>query len=164
MRVLTTADEARMLPLVYGETIPEAYLDIMGHMNVRYYVAIFDQAAWNMFALLGMDEQYYRSNQTGGFALRQFISYIAEVHVGEQVSVHARILGRSEKRIHFMLFMINDTRENVAATFEVLGSHADMRVRRTAPYLPEVAVRIDSMLVEHRALGWDAPVCGIIHP
>ncbi|HEY2414924.1 MAG TPA: hypothetical protein VGI40_21950 [Pirellulaceae bacterium] len=41
-----------------------------------------------------------------------------------------------------------------------MGAHIDMRVRRTAPFLPQVAEPIDRMVAEHAALGWDAPVCG----
>ena len=73
----------RQLPTFHRETIPPAYLDIMGHMNVRHYIGIFDTAAWYFFAAVGMDESYYREYHAGGFALQQFIRYLAEVRVEE---------------------------------------------------------------------------------
>lgn len=156
--------QVQQLPCFHRETIPPDYLDVMGHMNVRWYAALFDTAAWKFFESFGMDEDYYRAEQAGGFALKQFIQFLAEVRVGETVSVYGRVLGRSAKRVHFMLFMANETTGTLAATLEVLGSHADMRVRRTSPYPPQLAARIDTMLAEHHALGWDAPVCGVIAP
>ncbi|MBZ0290322.1 MAG: thioesterase family protein [Anaerolineae bacterium] len=161
---MIAVEQVEQLPLFHRETIPTDYLDLMGHMNVRWYVALYDTAAWKFFDSLGMDETYYRSEQAGGFALKQFIQYMAEVHVGETVAIYGRVLGRSAKRVHFMLFMVNETNRVLASTFEVLGSHADMRIRRTSPYPPYIAAKLDAAIAEQALLGWDAPVCGVINP
>lgn len=151
------------LPLYHRQTIPKDYLDAMGHMNVRWYMALFDEASWRFFASLGMDEKYYRERRLGGFALKHHIQYLAEVREGQAVAVRTRLLGRSEKRIHFMHFLINETEGNLAATLESLGTHADMRLRRSAPVPEDVAAKIDAMLEIHQQLNWQAPVCGVIN-
>lgn len=159
-----TAEQVRQLPCVLTRTIPEDYLDIMGHMNVRWYAALFDEGSWGMFNLMGMTEDYYRDNSAGGFALASFTRYLAEVRVHETVSIHARVLGRSPKRIHFMEFMVNDTTGAVAATFEGLGSHADLTIRRTSPYPDFIAEKIDALVTDHAKLTWDAPISGALKP
>ncbi|MCA9930932.1 MAG: hypothetical protein KC419_20750, partial [Anaerolineales bacterium] len=53
------------LPLYHRATVPDAYLDVMGHMNIRYYLALFDEAAWQFFDAFGMNRAYYEST-TGG--------------------------------------------------------------------------------------------------
>ena len=161
---MITVEQVGQLPLFHRETIPTDYLDVMGHMNVRWYVALYDTAAWKFFESFGMNEAYYRTEQAGGFALKQFIQYLAEVRVGETIAIHGRVLGRSAKRVQFMLFMVNETTQVLASTFGVLGSHADMSVRRTSPYPPEIATKLDAAIAEQNALGWDAPVCGVISP
>jgi acyl-CoA thioester hydrolase len=155
-------DQLQQLPLFHRTTIPTDYLDAMGHMNVRWYMALFDTASWKFFETFGMDDDYYRNQQGGGFALKHFIQYLAEVRVGETVAIRGRVLGRSVKRVHFILFMVNETTSTLAATLEALGSHADMRIRRTAPYPPDIAARIDAMLEAQRKLDWEAPTCGVI--
>jgi acyl-CoA thioester hydrolase len=157
-------DKIQALPLAQRTTITDAHLDAMNHMNVRWYMAIFDDATWSFFHTLGMTLDYYRQNEAGGFALQHDIRYLAEIRVGETVAVHMRVLGRSAKRIHTMYFMVNETTGKLAATLESLGSHADLRRRRTSPYPPEIAARIDAMLTEHCALDWEAPVSGMIAP
>ncbi len=152
------------LPVFYRISIPTDYLDVMGHMNVRWYMALFDSASWKFFETFGMDEYYYLNQQGGGFALKHFIQYLAEVRVGENVAIHGRVLGRTAKRVHFMLFMVNESTGTLAATLEALGSHANMQIRRTAPYPEAIATRIDAMLTEHNQLDWEAPVCGVIAP
>lgn len=152
------------LPLFHRQTIPPDYLDAMGHMNVQWYMAIYDRAAWQFFAWLGMTDEYYRQEKAGAFALKQFIEYRAEVHAGQTVAIRSRILGLSAKRLHMMHFMINETAGVLASTLEVLGSHADLVKRRTSPFPPHIAANIEANLAQHRQLAWPAPVCGIIHP
>lgn len=155
-------EQLEELPLFHRATIPESYLDTMGHMNIRWYMALFDNAGWKLFAALGMDQKYYNEEKGGGFALQQFITYLAEVRVEETIAVRIRLLGRSTKRIHFLRFMINETTGKLACTMEGSGAHADMKIRRTSPFPPHIAERIDSLLAEHRRLDWAAPVCGVI--
>ena len=157
-----TVEDIKQLPFLHRITIPEAYRDEMGHMNVRHYLGIFDDADWHLFEQLGMTLDYYKENQAGGFALTQHLRYLAEVMIGETVAIYGRVLGCSAKRLHVMLFMVNETRDVLAATLEGLGSHADMTIRRTSPYPESIAAKINAMLAEHNALNWDAPTCGVI--
>jgi acyl-CoA thioester hydrolase len=162
--MIPTLTQLEQLPCFNRMTIGAEHLDVMGHMNVRHYIAIFDEAAWRFFASFGMDEAYYAGGEGGGFALQQSVRYLAECRVGDVVSVRARLIGRSAKRIHFMLFMVNETNGTLAATIETLGAHADMRIRRMSPYPPDLAAKIDAVIAESEALAWAAPVCGVIRP
>ncbi|MFW5709674.1 MAG: acyl-CoA thioesterase [Chloroflexota bacterium] len=152
------------LPITNRITIPSDYLDEMGHMNIMYYIHIFDRAAWGLFELFGVTIKELESYGGGMFALKQFIQYLAEVHVGETVAVRSRVLGVSHRRIHFMHFMINETTGKLASTFEVLGSYADLNTRRTAPFPDSIAARIQDHLQHDQSLPWDAPICGILKP
>lgn len=156
--------QIKQLPLVHQTTITSDHLDAMGHMNIRHYMGIFDDAAWIFFPTFGMDEAYYESTSGGAFALEHHVRYLAEVHAGQTVSVYTRMIGRTAKRFHFMHFMINETAEKLAATLEVVGSHADLKARRTSPLPANIAANIDAILAEHSRLTWDAPVCGVMAP
>jgi len=149
---------------LHTRTITDDLLDAMGHMNIRHYLGIFDDGAWNFFRDMGLSEDYYQTRDAGMFALRQFITYVHEVRVGEQVSIHARLVGLSEKRIHFMVFMVNDTLKNVAATLESLGSHADLKTRSTAPFPDDIRASIQRRLDDHQNLAWQPPLCGVLKP
>ncbi|NHZ72662.1 MAG: thioesterase [Aquificales bacterium] len=159
-----TPTQLKPLPIFYQGVVPAEYLDMMGHMNVRHYLSLFDEAAWEFFVGFGMDQAYYESKQGGAFALQHFINYRAEVHQNDQLTVRARMLGRSVKRVHFMLFMVNETQNKLAATLESLGSHADLIQRRTSPFPPTIAANIDAILTKHNQLNWQAPICGVINP
>jgi acyl-CoA thioester hydrolase len=148
------------LPIVYSATIPERYRDMMGHMNIRWYLELFDEAGMPLFDLIGLTAEHYAANGAGGFDLEHHVHYLNEVHIGDTIEVRGRLLARSAKRLHYMLFMINTARGKLAATFECVNSYADLRIRRTAPYPAEIAERIDVLLSAHQKLPWAAPVCG----
>ena len=70
---LIPLDKLQSLPLVYRATIPERYRDMMGHMNIRWYMELYDEAGIPLFDLIGLSEQHYRENAAGGFDLESKI-------------------------------------------------------------------------------------------
>lgn len=159
---INSVEEIRQLPLHYRVTIPTDYLDHNGHMNVRWYLAISNDAIPGFFKSLGIERAYFQSGQAGVFALQHHLQYLAEVRVGETVAIHTRIVGFSPKRVHFMQFMINESSNKLACIIEVLNSHMDLTIRRTSPYPPHLAQRIAAVLAEQQQLPWKAPICGSI--
>jgi acyl-CoA thioester hydrolase len=150
------------LPIYYRETIPEEYLDLMRHMNIRWYFEMFAKAGREFFVSHGLDESYFQSGDGGVFTLKQFIQYFAEVRADQTVAIHTRLIGRSDRRIHFMNFMINETTAQLAATFEALITHADLKRRRSAPMPTRIAEKFDLTLAQDEKLDWAAPVSGAI--
>jgi acyl-CoA thioester hydrolase len=152
------------LPVTLEATIPESYLDDMGHMNVMWYIHLFSRAAGEFFQMFGLHEDYFTAHQAGTFALEMHVRYLAEVRVGQRVIIRSRAIGRSAKCFHFMHFMVHADSGVLAATEEVVGTHVNLRTRRTAPMPPEVAEALDRLLAEHRRLPWEAPICGVMKP
>ena len=153
----------RLIP-VFRFTVPNDYLDENRHMNIRWYLHIFDEAGYPFVERFGLTLDYHRQHGTGGFDLEHHIHYLKEVRAGETVVIYPRLLGRSAKRIHYMLFMVNETQQTLASIFECINSFADLTVRRTAAYPEAIAARIDRLLIVDQALDWPAPVCGVMSP
>ncbi|MFN8374982.1 MAG: thioesterase family protein [Anaerolineae bacterium] len=88
--------------------------------------------------------------------------YLAEVHIGDTVTVRMRLMGRSARRIHYMNFMVNETQQALASTMEVLATHADLVARRSSPIPADIAARLDELLAQHKTLAWAVPLSGAI--
>jgi acyl-CoA thioester hydrolase len=157
-------DSIRGLPETNRKTIPESYLDAMGHMNVMWYTHLFSDAMGGVFKMIGLHWDQLDGSHVGTFALEAHIRYLAEVRVGQTISVRSRVVGRSERRFYFMHFMVNEDRDNVAATFENIGTFVDLRIRRTAPIPEDISNNLNTLFSEHDALSWKAPVCGVMKP
>ena len=159
-----SVEQMEDLPVYHRETITEEYLDAMGHMNVRWYMALYDEATWRFFTAIGMTADYFDMAHAGAFALKQFLSYFSEIQAGRTVALRTRVLGRSEKRFHFMHFMVDETAGMVASSFESLGTHADLKRRRSMPFPDYIASELDARIAADSRLDWEAPACGILHP
>jgi acyl-CoA thioester hydrolase len=144
-------------------TIPESHRDANGHMNMRWYAAIFDGAGVSLYDRLGITPEYHRRHGTGTFDLEHHTHFLREVRPGEQVAVYVRLVGCSAKRFHYLMFMINETRGELAAIFECINSFADLRRRKTIPFPPEIAGRINDWVATDSRRDWSAPVCGAMH-
>ncbi len=131
-------DQLASLPAVYRAVIPPAYEDRNGHMNMRWYLAIYDEAGNVMYPMLGLTADYFAAWSAGGFDLEHHLWYFSEVRIGDTVVIRARILARSLKLFHYMMFMGNESQGMLSSLFECVHAHADLRARRTAPFPAQV--------------------------
>ena len=153
-------DQLASLPAVYRAVIPPAYEDRQGHMNMRWYLVLYDEAGDAMYPMLGLTAEYFAASGAGGFDLEHHLWFPSEVRIGDTVVIRFRMLARNSKLFHYMMFMVNETRGVLSSLFECVHAHADLRTRRTAPFPAQVAVQIDALIAEHRALTWPPPVSG----
>lgn len=150
-------EEIQAQPFHLRVTVPADYLDMFGHMNIQFYFKIFSDGVFNMCADLEMDEAFFLREKRGMYALEQHIKYMAEVREGETVATYSRIFGRNEKRVHFMHFMVNETRQNLAATLEVMALHVDRETKRAATFPEAIAALTDARIAKDKLLTWQAP-------
>jgi len=141
-------------------TVPDAYLDANGHMNVRWYATIFDEAGDTLHERLGLTPHFHEVHGTGTMDLENHFNYLHEVMTGDHLAVYVRLVGRSAKRFHYLMFLVNETRGKLSAIFECINAFVDLKVRKTAPFPPEIAAKIDCKVVAGTALDWRPPVCG----
>lgn len=147
-------------PMCLRRTISEEYLDLNNHMNMRWYVALFDDAGDTLHDHLQLTREFRRLSGTGTMDLEHHTWFINEVMAGNQVAIYARMVARSAKMIHYLMFMINESTGKVAAHFECVNALVDLAARKTTPYPAEITARIDAMLAEQDQLAWAPPVSG----
>lgn len=129
-------------------------------MNVRWYVALFDDAGDTLHEWMGLTPAYHASHGTGTFDLEYHINFISEVLPGEDIIVYVRLVAHSAKILHYVMFLVNVTRGKLAATLECLNAFADLSTRRVAPWPSEVAARLSTAVEADRKLDWAPPLSG----
>ncbi len=162
--VFPDLDQIRELPAQLEMAIPPEWEDRNGHVNVQFYLALFELGGWVVLEDVGIDEVWLKQQKFSQFDLEHHLHYRAEIRVGDQVSTYNRVLGRTDKRFHGMYFIVNETHNCLAATLEYITAGVDMRVRRIAPFPEELANGLDLLLEKHQALSWAAPVCSLMNP
>jgi acyl-CoA thioester hydrolase len=149
-----------LAPACLRMTIPGAYADTNAHMNIRWYVAIFDDAGDCLHERIGLTREFHRQHESGTMDLEHHTAFLSELLPGDPVAVYARLVAQSPKLVHYVMFMVNEKHGKLAALFECVNAFVDLRARKTAPYPVEIARNIAAMLLEHSRLNWPPPLCG----
>src|SRR5262245_19413764 len=147
-------------PACLRMTVPETYRDENGHMNVRWYATIFDEASYTLHERLGLTRQFHKASETGTMDLEHHFNYLREVIAGDRLAIFVRLVARSAKRVHYVMFMVDETRGRLSAINECINTFVDLKLRKTAPFPPEVIASIDLGVTAGAALDWPPPVCG----
>jgi acyl-CoA thioester hydrolase len=110
-------------------------MDHVGHMNVQFYTARFDEATWHFLARLGLTPRYLREQGRAAVAVDQRTQYRREVVAGTLLHVETELLEVGRKSVRFRHRMYDsETHEEVAST-ELVGVYFDTE-RRTSDELP----------------------------
>lgn len=133
----------------HSETVRAEWVDYNGHMNVAYYVLIFDRATDVLFDAIGVGEAYRLSQRRSIFIVEAHVAYVRELRAGDPVRVESQILGHDDKRLHAFLRMAHAESGELAATYEILGLHVDMASRRAAPFPEPARARIGALAAVH---------------
>ncbi len=127
------------------------WIDENGHMNMAYYVVVFDGAIDHLWSAIGLGAPYRERTQHGTFAAESHIIYRAELLLGDEAQVSTQILAADSKRIHLAHEMRRPGGE-VAAQQEVMLLHVSLKSRRVVPFLPEAAETVAAAASIHAAL------------
>ena len=136
-----------------GEVLPE-WIDANGHMNLAYYVVLFDRATDVLYDALGVGQAYRDATGNSTFTAETHTLYERELLVGEKVRVRGYLLGADEKRMHYFLEMFHAEGGHRVAAQELLALHIDLGVRRVAPFPADVRARLEAAVRERG----DAPM------
>jgi acyl-CoA thioester hydrolase len=137
--------------------LPE-WIDYNGHMNLAYYMLVFDKATDWLFDRLGIGDAYRQATGHSMFALEAHVTYERELKEGDPLSIETQLVDADAKRLHFFHRMHHAEQGYLAATGELLAIHVDMAGPRAAPFPRQAAAAIESMLAEHRRLPRPAQV------
>jgi acyl-CoA thioester hydrolase len=131
------------LPHTEGLVLPE-WIDANGHMNLAYYVVLFDQATDAIYDRLGIGQAYRDATGGSTFSAETHTIYEREVMVGERVRMVTHMLAVDTKRMHYFQEMFHAEHGHRVAAQECLSLHVDLRVRRVAPFPPDLLARLQA--------------------
>lgn len=130
----------------HSEVVRPEWIDSNGHMNVAYYVVVFDHATDVVFEALDIGAAYRARSGNSCFVVETHTLYEREVRVGEQAVARSRVLGVDGKRLHLFHEMFRaDEPERVAAQ-EIMCLHIDMRTRRPAAWPADRRAMLDDVV------------------
>jgi acyl-CoA thioester hydrolase len=137
-------------------TVRPEWIDYNGHLNLAYYVLLFDCATDALWAPIGLGDEL-RATGRATFAAESHILYRAELVEGEAVVIDSQILGLDEKRLHVTHEMRRVRDDMVSAQQELMYLSVDLGTRRVAPWPGAVLALLREAEAAHASLprpGW----------
>jgi acyl-CoA thioester hydrolase len=133
-------------------TIHPEWIDYNGHMNVAYYVLIFDLGTDALLDYLGMDAAYRARTGYSTYVLESHITYERELKEGDPYRVTAQLLDADAKRLHYFETLYREPDDTPAATTEIMLMHMDMATVRSIPMPDPVAETVASLMQAHAGM------------
>jgi acyl-CoA thioester hydrolase len=143
---------------VYRDRVRPEWIDHNGHMNMGYYLVVFDLATDEFFSWVGLGEGHRRSRRVTTFSLETHVTYHREVREGDPLRFTTRLIAYDAKRLHYFHEMWHAEAGYLAATNELMSLHVSLDTRRAASMAPEILDRLETILAAHQKLPLPAQV------
>ena len=105
----------------YRDVVRPEWIDENGHMNVGYYVVVFDYATDEFLDYIGLTRDYKDAHGVTTFTLEAHVTYQRELREGAPLRFTTQLLGFDEKRIHYAHEMYHAEEGFLASTNELLS-------------------------------------------
>ena len=133
------------------EKIISDWTDYNGHMNLAFYIHLFDQG-WDVLLdkfQMGGDSAKVEKRST--FAVESHTKYIKEVKEGDEVDINLLFLDRDTKRMIYQLEIFSKSGNYRAATSEVCSIYVNLDLRKVAEIESHKLELMDKFIRENKS-------------
>ena len=133
------------------EKIISDWTDYNGHMNLAFYIHLFDQG-WDVLLdkfQMGGDSDKVEKRST--FAVELHTKYIKEVKEGDEVDINLLFLDRDTKRMVYQLEIFSKSGNYRAATSEVCSIYVNLDLRKVTEIESHKLELMDKFIQENKS-------------
>ena len=127
------------------------WTDYNGHMNLAFYILVFDKGAEIILSKFKMGEESAKTNKKSTMAVESYTTYNNEVKENEEVDICLSYVDHDKKRLHLKLEMYEKNKNILSATTEVLSLYIDLNLRKVAEFEEEKLKIMDQFIKENKS-------------
>ena len=127
------------------------WTDYNGHMNLAFYILVFDKGAEEILSKFKIGEQSAKTTKKSTMAVESHTTYNNEVKENEEVDVYLSYFDHDKKRLHYKLEMYDKSKNILSATTEVLSLYIDLNIRKVAEFENEKLEIMDQFIEENKS-------------
>ena len=122
------------------------WTDYNNHMNLSYYILVFDKAAEKILSKFNMGEEAAIKTKRSTMVVETHTTYNNEVKEDDNVDVYLSYCDHDKKRLHYKLEMYEKSKNVLSATTEVLALYINLDLRKVAEFENEKIKIIDEFI------------------
>ena len=131
---------------ITNQIIKKEWTDYNNHMNMAYYVLVFDQVWEIMLEKFKMGENSAKTTNMSTMVVETFITYNNEIKEGDEVEIILTFFDHDKKRLHYKMEMIEKSSKKLSATIEMLSLYIDLNKRKVSEFENEKIKIMDDFI------------------
>ena len=135
--------------LLTTKKIINEWTDYNNHMNLSYYILLFDMGAEQILSKFHMGEHSAKTTKMSTMVVETHTTYNNEVKEGEEVEINLSYFDHDKKRLHYKLEMYEKNKKTLLATTEVLALYIDLNLRKVSEFENEKVMIMDQFIKEN---------------
>ena len=130
--------------------VKKEWVDYNNHMNMAYYVLVFDQAWEVALERFKMGGTAAKNLARSTMVVETNTKYLNEIREGEKVEVNLIYLDHDKKRLHLKMEMISKETNKISASMEWISLYIDLSKRKVTEFEGEKIKLMDHFIKEHK--------------
>ena len=118
-----------------SQKIVKDWIDYNNHMNVSYYLLIFDKYGADVLNdSFKMGEHSARTTGKSTMIVETHITYNQELKIDDEIDVNLVFFDHDKKRLQYKMEMIHKQKKYLASTIEILALYVDLNTRKVSEF------------------------------
>ena len=134
-----------------SQKVIKDWVDYNGHMNMAYYVLIFDQAWEVALEKFKIGESAAKSQQRSTMVVETNTKYINEVKENEEVDINLIYFDHDKKRLHLKMEMNERKTNKLSASMEWISLYIDLGKRKVTEFELDKIELMDNFIEENNS-------------
>ena len=131
-------------------SVKQEWVDYNDHMNMAYYVLIFDQALEVALEKFKMGESAAKDLNRSTMVVETNTKYLNEIKQGEEVDVYMTYFDHDKKRLHIKMEMIEKSEKKISANIEWISLYIDLNQRKVTEFEEEKLKLMDKFIEDNK--------------
>ena len=136
--------------LLKSFSVKQEWVDYNNHMNMAYYVLIFDQALEVALEKFNMGDSAAKDLTRSTMVVETHITYDSELKLDDIVDINLTYFDHDKKRLQYKMEMIHKDEKYLASTIEVLALYVDLNTRKVAEFEKEKVELMKNFIEKNR--------------
>ena len=136
--------------LLKSFSVKQEWVDYNDHMNMAYYVLIFDQALEVALEKFKMGESAAKDLNRSTMVVETNTKYLREVKQGEEIDIHMTYFDHDKKRLHIKMEMIEKSKKKISANIEWISLYIDLNQRKVTEFEEEKLKLMDKFIEDNK--------------
>ena len=135
-----------------SQKILKDWIDYNGHMNVTYYLLIFDKfGADNLNTIINMGEHSAKTTGMSTMMVESNITYNQELKLDDEVDINLLYFDHDMKRLQYKFEMVHKKKSYLASTFEALALYVDLNTRKVKEFEEDKIKIMNDFIVKNKS-------------